>query len=1665
MTAAYKAKSGPFFRAGALQDKTVPWPTGHAAGEYAILVALQYVPAATAIETLDVAAGFTLIDTVNQVCANDSIQVRMTTWYCVATSGSMTAPAVAPSANVGGGSDCALMYTFTGALNAAPDAHTTSTTLVNAISIAGVTTTAGNDLVINLAFRLDDTGAESISGWTNANLAGLAEKDDTRAFDGETIGLATGIKATAGATGATTATWASATNYPEGDGFTIALKSGPPLLTSVTVTPSSTSVPVGTAVPLTVTGHFDDSTTANLTAVSTYHDANAHTSTLGGVSAASSVGVGYVTAIAPTAASYPSTAAQLATATGYGTWATGWTFNEASSPFTATFGSPTLTLQSGTPNYQLTGPIGDLGVGFKPDGNTTFSGGNVFNVGTTTDLAIAWVGFHSAFPASTRILVGKGTGTAPLYYVLMDNFGNLQAHANDGTTNYTSGVTIPVGHWYVGMMAIDRGAGKLRVATCNLDGSGSQLGPATTIAAVAFATANNFLFGAAAGVDAVENATITTMFVANGTGVAANMSANLATAAQNLSRAIMASGSVSDVAEIVVTMPTADQNEHHPWPGVARGVWDHDGEQIVWTGDRVLVAREGDYSLGSSAFWNRNTAGDLLKRGLPAYLPLQTDVIPAVTAFGANSYIETCLTPTLRAVICTLPSTIIDVFDRETNALVRHREFPGEALNARIMMSGDHLIATWMSNSPGPLLMSVWTGDDWTTPQTLVVSVLSYECAVAADCVHFIWCTAGATDPLQMGRMVGVSAASVPYAWGTNVGGAATGLSSIALGIAPDNTIGIAFYGDGSLQATVYSADLSSLIFNQNLDSSFDSFGGLSICSRGLKNANGEYEWLVHYRNPLFNGAACIRSFYPIAGQTSVVEKRFNTYFLSKSFRVGDEVFIWAVDANANTAFLLGGHYKAQTCGFADREVANFPPEDGTTTFLHQVLPDPLTSGDRSGPFTIKKIGGTPDTYDTIAASSQPLAGDGYFMATATETNTFRFLALTDANTTDWTTFRYAFRFRSDVSVDIIEQTNVIANLPYTTGDKFVLRRHAHSITYEKNGVVLHTSTAVTTPLIALTLFYSAHASLGGVGLNSVGTPVEIVWDTNAALYSETSGYGPTQTGTRFTWGRQFNTGQAYAHPGNARIGDLEFLPQLSTAAYGGCTYISGSAVRCWDGAVLGDAGFQSYPVVDTLTASAGGTMDPGDKRFRCYIVRYNQAGERFECGAVTSDPITVTLNQKVAVVIQTVPCTNHPDAVIEVFTTEAGGTTFYFDGTVANDMTVPSVTYTSSVSDTVLRSRPADVHATGVGQAWIVETFGPLGSSILATSGDRLWGAGGQVPQGIVQFSTLHVDGSAAGFDDLSGTQEVDTEGGIITSICRSGDATVVWEASKLFVISGVGPDNYGSGSFSIPEIVLTDGATTHLGTILTPNGPVYWGDGGPRVISSGYHGMNISLPVQILAKKMTPSGVRVDTTAQEVIWYTSDGDALLWNYMGGNSRFARWSNLKVAAASPSALAMTNGKLFYPSHTANGDDGGQFQFKLRTGLIKAEQLIGGGTKIRSTGITGEFKGPHEVRARFYFDGAPCWTEEWDWAPQAGTYLQLVSDVGALLPSAVDALGLVNKAGSYITHTRTRQNDCAYMQIEVDNKGASNPTFVPTEITLEIGVSPVLARISPHPAP
>lgn len=540
-----------------------------------------------------------------------------------------------------------------------------------------------------------------------------------------------------------------------------------------------------------------------------------------------------------------------------------------------------------------------------------------------------------------------------------------------------------------------------------------------------------------------------------------------------------------------------------------------------------------------------------------------------------------------------------------------------------------------------------------------------------------------------------------------------------------------------------------------------------------------------------------------------------------------------------------------------------------------------------------------------------------------------------------------------------------------------------------------------------------------------------------------------------FVWTRPYLTGVDHAHPGNAITGYLQFLPHPTFAHFGESVYVSGCAVKNWDGLDLTDAGFQEYPIVSSAVPGGAGLCTAGVHQVFARAVRYNARGERFVSAGLEIETASGG-GDTLTAVINTMPAAGE-GVVFEVYMSETASTTFYYVGSVANDLTAKTVSLPISISDASLRQRRADPFKTGVASLNELENFGPLGCDILVAHGDRLWGAGGSVPAGQVQFSKLWAAGSGAGFDTLAGYQVVDAENAAITSLSPYFDALAVFQANRVFVLEGTGPDNYGRGAFGPPQVAVTDGATTHFGTAVTQSGVVFWGEGGPRLLTPGTRVIPICEPVLPLSARLAPSGVRVDLSAREVIWYTQEGDALLWNFAAQTPRWARWTGLRVAAVSPATLITPDGVLLVPTEGA-GDAGMDFTFAFATGLLSPEGLLQGGARARRVGVSGEYLGPHTLRMRIYYDGSPLWSEEANWEPAAETWLTPGAAWGALTPAQVDALQAGDQSGKYDFHKRLERQTCNYFRVYVSDRGSSGVTFIPHALSFEVGAKPGLGR-------
>jgi hypothetical protein len=234
---------------------------------------------------------------------------------------------------------------------------------------------------------------------------------------------------------------------------------------------------------------------------------------------------------------YPQTAAQVLAALGVGGGyvTAGYLCNETSGSLAPVFGLPASASATNTPTYSNAGARGggDKAVGF--DGaNDAFNFGDSFDIGAADDLLVVWVGKWSA--AAARDICGKYSGgvgwgiwhqagTTPQFYV--DDTGANNATASIGT--------ILLNEWYVGIAALDRTAGTIRMATKGLTSGTTTVSSNVSASSVGdCSNAADAVLGAHAGIfNDGSGHQVSAFYIGTGVGYANGIPGNMAAAISN----------------------------------------------------------------------------------------------------------------------------------------------------------------------------------------------------------------------------------------------------------------------------------------------------------------------------------------------------------------------------------------------------------------------------------------------------------------------------------------------------------------------------------------------------------------------------------------------------------------------------------------------------------------------------------------------------------------------------------------------------------------------------------------------------------------------------------------------------------------------------------------------------------------------------------------------------------------------------------------------------------------------------------------------------------------------------------------------------------------------------------------------------------------------------
>lgn len=226
LTTAGTAYSAPTFQAAGTAVNgtgavTPTWPT-HQIDDIALLIVESEGAQAA---TLTTAAGFVAVTNSPQsTTGGTSGGTRVTVFWARANSSAMASPTVADPGN----HVHAQIITYRGVANTGNPWDVTvggvKGTASTSVSVTGVTTTIADTLIVQAVARDTDNTGASFSAVTNGTLTSITERVDAGTTSGTGGGFAVwdGVKATAGATGNTTATVTSSVNAF----ITIALKPG-----------------------------------------------------------------------------------------------------------------------------------------------------------------------------------------------------------------------------------------------------------------------------------------------------------------------------------------------------------------------------------------------------------------------------------------------------------------------------------------------------------------------------------------------------------------------------------------------------------------------------------------------------------------------------------------------------------------------------------------------------------------------------------------------------------------------------------------------------------------------------------------------------------------------------------------------------------------------------------------------------------------------------------------------------------------------------------------------------------------------------------------------------------------------------------------------------------------------------------------------------------------------------------------------------------------------------------------------------------------------------------------------------------------------------------------------------------------------------------------------
>lgn len=485
-----------------------------------------------------------------------------------------------------------------------------------------------------------------------------------------------------------------------------------------------------------------------------------------------------------------------------------------------------------------------------------------------------------------------------------------------------------------------------------------------------------------------------------------------------------------------------------------------------------------------------------------------------------------------------------------------------------------------------------------------------------------------------------------------------------------------------------------------------------------------------------------------------------------------------------------------------------------------------------------------------------------------------------------------------------------------------------------------------------------------------------------------------------------------------------------SSAELGGILLMPGAWLWQYDGQRVYEHGFSMYPVNVSVSVGAGSGNFAGTHSYKVLYERRTAQGE-VERSALSA-AVVATYTGANDTSTLTVPTyvtgnQNDEDVYIVIYRTEVspGPDSLYYRVTsLVNDTTVSSKTYVDDATpDASLINNAIDPFTGGE-----LDHVTPPASRVICSGKDRVFLSDGK----IVYYSKIRNPGEPVAFNDAL-VMPIPQAGGDITGLAILSETLIIFRERAIYYVTGEGPNNLGQGAFGTPQLASLDvGCSDQRSIVNTPMGLMFKSGKGIFLLDRNLQTSYIGAPVEDY-NSQDVTGTLLHESKNEVRFLTSSGYVLVYDYLVN-----QWG-VDTGRAGV-GIATVNGTIYYAtaagaiySESGFTDNSSGYVMKATTGWIKVDSLQGW-MKVRRFLITGAYKSAGTVRVRVAYDYNETFIDTYDYT-------------------------LANESPMKFRGRLSRMK-CSAIKLEVSDPSPTGEGFSLSEIALEVGFHPGLARLA-----